>query len=228
MPVSQNGYSVIESTQTKDYEVGVEGLLVPLRNDDCGVVLADFLRKYNNRVEPLGRTETFGYSKRQIAGTDEWSNHASATAADANSAQHPFGRTGTFTVNEVFELRELLAEYDGVIRWGGNYSGTKDEMHFEIDRDYDEVQLLASIIKRHNRVYLNRLKPGNRNLDVYMVKRELKRRGFYDKALNRYFGKSLTSAYKDWQQSLGYTGSDADGIPGRASLEALNFKVKEG
>lgn len=225
---SQNGYSVIERDEAKSYDVGVEGLTVPLRNDDAGFVLANFLRRFDNRVEKLGRTETFGYSKRQIAGSDEWSNHASGTAADANASQHPFGKVGTFTVNEVFEIRELLREYDGVIRWGGDYNGTKDEMHFEIDREYDEVKLIASIIKRKNRVYLSRLQPGNRNLDVYMVKRELKRRGFYDKPVNRYFGKSFTDAYRKWQQSLGYTGSDADGTPGRASLEALDFRVKEG
>lgn len=225
---SQNGYSVIEREQAKSYDVGVEGLTVPLRNDDCGVVLADFLRRFDNRVEKLGRTETFGYSKRQISGSDEWSNHASGTAADANASQHPFGKVGTFTVDEAFQIRALLADYDGVIRWGGNYSGTKDEMHFEIDREYDEVKLIANIIRRENRVYLSRLKPGNRNLDVYMVKRKLRRKGFYDKAPNRYFGKSLTEAYKKWQRHLGYTGSDADGVPGRASLEALDFRVKEG
>ncbi len=34
-------------------------------------------------------------------------------------------------------------------------------------------------------------------------------------------GTSFKAAYARWQESLGYSGSDADGIPGRASLEAL-------
>lgn len=34
-------------------------------------------------------------------------------------------------------------------------------------------------------------------------------------------GTSFTAAYARWQESLGYSGADADGIPGRASLQAL-------
>lgn len=34
-------------------------------------------------------------------------------------------------------------------------------------------------------------------------------------------GTSFTAAYARFQESLGYTGADADGIPGRASLQAL-------
>ncbi|CAO0836098.1 hypothetical protein SMICM17S_06540 [Streptomyces microflavus] len=43
-------------------------------------------------------------------------------------------------------------------------------------------------------------------------------------------GFSTKAAYAAWQRKLGYTGSAADGIPGRASLEKLGvkrgFKVK--
>lgn len=34
--------------------------------------------------------------------------------------------------------------------------------------------------------------------------------------------------YQRWQQSLGYTGADADGFPGRTSLERLGFTVVDG
>lgn len=44
------------------------------------------------------------------------------------------------------------------------------------------------------------------------------------------FGTSTVTAYARWQRRLGYTGRDADGIPGKASLEKLGakrgFKVK--
>lgn len=43
------------------------------------------------------------------------------------------------------------------------------------------------------------------------------------------FGSVTVTAYAAWQRRLGYTGRDADGIPGRTSLERLgakhNFKV---
>lgn len=75
-------------------------------------------------------------------------------------------------------------------------------------------------------VRLSRLKPGKRNRDVLLVKRRLKRRGFY-KADNmtNYFGTGLANAYARWQKHLGYTGMDANGVPGRTSLQKLGFRV---
>jgi hypothetical protein len=39
-----------------------------------------------------------------------------------------------------------------------------------------------------------------------------------------HYGKATIDAYAKWQRHLGYTGSAADGIPGRASLERLGDK----
>lgn len=224
---SQNGYSVIAREQCTFYDNIVPGLSLPLRPDDCGYVLAHFLRRFNQSVEPLNKGDTYGHAMRMISGSDEWSNHASATAADANSVQHPQGHTGTFTVAELQALDNLLEEYDNVIRWGGTFRTTKDEMHFEIDRAYAEVHLLTRILKRDNTLVLSRLAFGNRNLDVYMVKRALKKQGFFTGELSNYYGKGFTTAYAAFQRSLGYTGDDADGTPGVASLGALGFTVRE-
>lgn len=38
------------------------------------------------------------------------------------------------------------------------------------------------------------------------------------------FGSKTVEAYSIWQQRLGYTGADADGIPGRTSLTALGHR----
>lgn len=225
MLLSQNGYSVIDSYDDCKYYRITDKLNLPLRKGNAGYVLAHFLREFHENVEPLGTTETFGYNKRQISGSSDWSNHASGTAVDANSAQHAYGKVNTFTRMELNDLRRLLADYDGVIKWGGDYRYTKDEMHFEIDRGKEEVDLVARRLKRNNTVRLFRLQPGKRNIDTYMVKRELERRGYDAGVINTYFGRGLRRGYAKWQESLGYTGLDADGIPGRASLEALGFTV---
>lgn len=39
-----------------------------------------------------------------------------------------------------------------------------------------------------------------------------------------YFGAATKAQYKKWQKKLGYTGTDADGIPGKASLTVLGKK----
>lgn len=226
MTISQNGYSVVDSVEDcKRYKV--DDFYIPLRNDDCGFILANFVNRFDKEVEDLGRTETFGYNKRRISGSDDWSNHASATAVDCNSAQHPSGATGTFTPSEERKLEELLSDFDDVIKWGGTYRYAKDEMHFEIDKTYDEVHLLARVIRKKNTVILERLQPGKRNIDVYLVKRALDKRDLYDGTMTNYFGVALKNAYAEWQKTLGYVGVDADGIPGPSSLKALGFTVIE-
>lgn len=221
---SQNGYSVISRGECKFYDVS--GISLPLRPDDCGYLLARFSRQFDKRVETLGHTETFGHSERKISGTNEWSNHASGTAVDLNSARHPYGAEGTFSAAEESEIYKLLDNFDDVIRWGGTYRYSKDEMHFEIARPYAEVKLLAAVFRRKNVVYLKRLQYGKRNLDVYMVKRALHKAGFFSGTMNNYFSREMEKAYAAWQVSLGYTGSDADGVPGPASLVKLGFTVK--
>jgi hypothetical protein len=68
--------------------------------------------------------------------------------------------------------------------------------------------------------------------DVRIVEAALKAEGLLSASLaaDGSFGSSTVTAYKAWQKRCGYTGSAADGIPGKASLEKLGikrgFKVK--
>lgn len=75
-------------------------------------------------------------------------------------------------------------------------------------------------------VRLSNLKPRNRAHDVIQVKRRLRKKGIHSGLVtSNYFGIGLRRGYKAWQKRLGYTGADADGIPGRESLEKLGFNV---
>src|SRR5690606_34980535 len=40
-------------------------------------------------------------------------------------------------------LRRILDDLGGVVRWGGDYSGRKDEMHFEINANAARVAQVA-------------------------------------------------------------------------------------
>lgn len=74
-------------------------------------------------------------------------------------------------------------------------------------------------------VSVSKVQPGKKNEDVLLVKRRLRRRGYLTGELTNYFDKTTREAYKKWQQHLGYTGTDADGIPGKTSLMKLGFLV---
>lgn len=74
-------------------------------------------------------------------------------------------------------------------------------------------------------VHLSRLKPGKRNADVLVVKKRLAKKGIASSDKSNFFGKELKQDYRAWQHRLGFSGTDADGIPGRSSLEKLGFRV---
>lgn len=76
-------------------------------------------------------------------------------------------------------------------------------------------------------VRLSRVKPGKKNRHIRRVQRRLnKRLRGPDLTLSGYYGLKTRQAYKRWQEKLGYSGSDADGVAGRKSLEKLGFNVK--
>jgi hypothetical protein len=60
------------------------------------------------------------------------SNHSSGTAFDWHAPRHPLGSVGTFSQTQVVTIHKIVnVECEGAIRWGGDYLGRKDEMHFE-------------------------------------------------------------------------------------------------
>jgi len=83
-----------------------------------------------------------------VRGSDtQVSNHASATAIDLNALKHPRGVRNTFSKGQVAAIRRILASYDGVIRWGGDYSTTVDDMHFEINASKARVRAVADDLR---------------------------------------------------------------------------------
>lgn len=67
----------------------------------------------------------WGYNCRPISGTSKPSNHSWGLAVDINAPRNPYGG-GTDMPPWMVELWESYG-----FRWGGNYSGTKDPMHYE-------------------------------------------------------------------------------------------------
>lgn len=223
MADSQNGYPVLDSLDDcKYYDINNDtNVRIPLAPNDAGWLLAAFVKRIDKFVEPLDRTDTHGYNKRQIANSTDWSNHASGTAADCNATKHVQGRVDTFTDAQVVKIRRIQADFDNVIKWGGDYRVTKDEMHFEIIGDEEEVALATRVQKRYGKVNLSRLLPGKRNLDVYLVKRALRREGYDVGTYNFYFGVALTRALKKFQTDNDLS---ANGAVDRKTAELLGLK----
>jgi D-alanyl-D-alanine carboxypeptidase len=137
MPVSQNGYSANDWSLMRAALVAGTDVTVFVRQGAAGGLLAYVAARWNREVEPLraadGVLDCWGYSPRLIRGsTTTISNHASGTAVDLRARSHPLGRTGTFRPAQVVAIRRILDDCRHAVRWGGDYSGRKDEMHVEI------------------------------------------------------------------------------------------------
>ena len=160
---SQNGWTASSSLDLRPLVVHGVSFVPGIRdNDDVETVLRYVLTQFHERVEPLRSPGCWGFSYRGNRNDpDSLSNHASGTAVDANAPAHPNGvATGrTFTQAQIVEVHRILLEVKSAVRWGGDYHGTPDAMHFEVvvnaetlhkvaeelrdDMPYTEAQLIA-------------------------------------------------------------------------------------
>ena len=111
-------------------------------------LIAAFCKEFHELIEPIddGALDDWGYAFRMIRGsTDKLSNHSSGTAIDLNATKHPLGKVGTFPSEKVPMIRALAKKYG--LKWGGDYKGRIDEMHFEIELSEAKVAALIGSLK---------------------------------------------------------------------------------
>lgn len=149
---SQNGWTAGTPAQIGGLDPSpVPGTSVRLpqgiRKGDVATVLLHVAQQFHRTVEPLHAGWCWGYFHKHIEGSATLSNHASGTAIDLNAPNHPMGKANTFTASKQAAIRAILRYCDGVVRWGGDYSGRKDDMHFEIVGSAADVARLARKIR---------------------------------------------------------------------------------
>ena len=143
MTKSQNGWPASPDQK----EIGIK--VFKIKNTDrkmrlqkdAGVILAAFAAEFHAQVEPIdeGEYDDWAYCYRNVKMSDSTlSNHASGTAIDLNATKHPLGMQNTFTKQQAATIRELCKKYG--IRWGGDYTKRKDDMHFEIVETPEQVK----------------------------------------------------------------------------------------
>jgi peptidoglycan hydrolase-like protein with peptidoglycan-binding domain len=142
---SQNGWPAGSSSQIPLVGLTVDGVRFPagVRSGDVGAVLGYVARRVDAEVESLVAGWCWGHAYRPVRGGTTLSNHSSGTAIDINAPRHPIGSSNTFSATQQARIRAILADCDGVIRWGGDYSSRKDDMHFEINVRPGDARLSA-------------------------------------------------------------------------------------
>lgn len=235
MVTSYNGWSAATG-----WTVG-NGKLAPLvvagepfspgvRAGDVHTVLQYVAQQLHNRVEPVyapgfHAADDWGYSYRINRNANNLSCHASGTAIDYNATRHPNGKSGTFTAAQVREIRKILAEV-GVVHWGGDFTGTKDEMHWEIAGTAAQVAAAAAKIRGGATGSAvagdGILEKGDSGESVKSLQRVLN--AWYPNDIHLTvdgdFGDATETAVKLFQSKAKL---DADGVAGPATLAALGL-----
>ena len=153
MTTSQNGWQVIPDYLDAAL-VNMRFITGQIRGGDTAVVLGWVADRYNSTVEPIRVDQSWGYAPRKIAGSNTISNHASGTAIDINSLDHP-QHADTMDAAHKAACRAIVeASKVGVVpvvRWGGDYPTSQlDQMHFEIGLQSDGVSpgLVSELAQR--------------------------------------------------------------------------------
>lgn len=150
-PVSQNGWTASKIRAEIDIDsFSVPGTTIKLTcNKAVAPLLVGFAAEFHALIEPIdeGTLDDWGYCYREIRNSQTvLSNHSSGTAIDLNATKHPLGKAGTFPLEKIPMIQALAKKYG--LRWGGDYRGRKDEMHFEIALSQAKVaKLIGSLDK---------------------------------------------------------------------------------
>lgn len=147
MATSQNGWRVYTRGDHNDL-VPTPYLTGRVLKGNVETVLNYVAEQFHKRVEPIVKSHSWGWAYRPVRGqTSGYSNHASGTAQDINAPKHPIGKRNTFTNKQVIAIRAILEEVGGVVRWGGDFKGRPDEMHYEINANESAVANVAARLR---------------------------------------------------------------------------------
>lgn len=153
MVVSQNGWPASPDPEiVRRVALVVHGVGYPggVRAGIVESVLGHFLSEIAGRVEAPVAGQCWGGNYRKIAGSETYSNHASYTAADHNSLLHPQGKRGTYSPEQVKEIRRIQGEFGDAIFWGGDFTGTVDEMHFEVAKSSADLEKMVKMRRMYD------------------------------------------------------------------------------
>lgn len=237
MATSQNGWPVIFNSGDNRL-TRIPKIIGKVRDGDVAVILTDMVLWIDQHIEDVdaGRDD-WGGNVRPIRGkTRGYSNHASYTAMDVNALRHPRGAINTFAAAQRKAIRARLKYYEGVLRWGGDYSlliSKRDDMHFEINAGSAAVKRVADKIRRENNGAVEEVtkptgstKPAPKTKAVWKglsvqdtkkVQKYLRSVDLYTGKIDGVYGEMTRAAVKAYQQrAITYGGAavKADGYWG--------------
>jgi hypothetical protein len=124
-----NGWPLLEEAES--FSIEGSDQTVRLAGGDAAVVLLHVARRFHYEIDRLRDGDVHGWVGERRISAEYESNYLSGTAIAIRPLSYPVGATNGLYPNELVVVRDILAELDGVVVWGGHLAPAK-ESHFEI------------------------------------------------------------------------------------------------
>lgn len=127
---SQNGWPIVTAAS----DTAIEGSIATMRvaDGDARVILEHVARRFNYEIATLLPGDVAGHTTNRNVDVAYESNYLSGTAIAIRPGFYPVGVAGGYFAGELVVIRDILAECEGVVRWGGDEDVPK-ESHFQLD-----------------------------------------------------------------------------------------------
>ncbi|GAB1640085.1 hypothetical protein [Krasilnikovia sp. MM14-A1259] len=125
--VTDDGWPAVGAARITQHRIEGSDAVVALLPGPTAAVLLHVARRFHYEVDALAAGEATGY---RGAGDR---HHRSGTALELRPGSYPAGAAGNLYPQQLAMVRDILAECDGVVRWGGDDPARPMEGHFRID-----------------------------------------------------------------------------------------------
>ncbi|MCI0383743.1 hypothetical protein [Streptomyces sp. CNQ085] len=126
---SANGWEILG--EAVSYGIEGSGRSVRLADGDAATILLHVARRFHYEIDQLREGDVRGHRTSPRIREPYESNYLSGTAIEIRPRAYPIGAENGFYPLELVVIRDILAELDGVVAWGGDFR-TPKESHFEI------------------------------------------------------------------------------------------------
>jgi hypothetical protein len=126
---SANGWPVLAEADWHPIEGS--GQRVRLAGGDAAVLLTHVARRFHYEIDQLRAGDVQGHTDGALVTEPYESNYLSGSAIVIRPQAYPLGVGGGLFPAELVVVRDILAELDGAVAWGGDFDRPK-ESHFEI------------------------------------------------------------------------------------------------
>ncbi|MET9296629.1 hypothetical protein [Streptomyces sp. NPDC003077] len=126
---SANGWKILGQAETHPIEGS--GHSVRLAGGEAATLLLHVARRFHYEIDELRADDVTGHRTSRTVRRPHESNYLSGTAIAIRPHAYPLGVRGGLYPHELVVVRDILAELDGAVAWGGDFD-VPQESHFEV------------------------------------------------------------------------------------------------